>query len=276
MRDQDQANADAELESGHDHRQRAGQRDGPERIPAAGFVVAADVEIDAVDLKHAGRGVDNDRKEHADRHHEDFGAFAEAENQKRQRQDRALRYRIGRGHERIECGADPAIEPMAMPRTSAGTPPITVPSASRAQTDQRVGDQFARAQHFDHGGDDARRGGKKAYVDEMQPCRNLPDDQQRSGETMLRIRSRVRIETVKLCSGTAAMVSVVMPVSSLSSASGIFLFAGALHFFAQAGPDTGHQFAEFRRFLQFNDVARDERAAPAPSLSRGPAAPSSP
>src|SRR5262249_23110155 len=33
-RDQHQADADAELEAGHDYRQRAGERDGPERVPA--------------------------------------------------------------------------------------------------------------------------------------------------------------------------------------------------------------------------------------------------
>src|SRR5262249_27236717 len=38
-RDQDEADADAQLEPRHDHGERAGQRDGPERVPAVGFVV---------------------------------------------------------------------------------------------------------------------------------------------------------------------------------------------------------------------------------------------
>ena len=109
--DQNEADADSELEAGHDHRQRARQRNCPERVPAIGFVVLADVEIDLVDLEHAGGGVDHHREEHADRHHEDLRCLAEAEDQQRQRKDCALGDRIGRRDQRIEEGADRPVEP---------------------------------------------------------------------------------------------------------------------------------------------------------------------
>src|ERR1700761_2119903 len=95
-RDQDEPDADAELEAAHDHRQRARERNGPEGLPAVGSIVAADVEINTADAEHAGGRIDDDRKEHADRHHEDFRAFAEAEDEQSERQNGAFRNRIGR------------------------------------------------------------------------------------------------------------------------------------------------------------------------------------
>src|SRR5215211_430450 len=59
---QHQTDADTELEAGHDDRQRPRQRDGPERVPAARLEVPADIEIDAVHLAHAGRRIDDHRK----------------------------------------------------------------------------------------------------------------------------------------------------------------------------------------------------------------------
>src|SRR5438445_8012565 len=50
--DQHQPDTDAELEPGHDHRQRARQRNGPERVPAVRLVIATHVEINLVDLEH--------------------------------------------------------------------------------------------------------------------------------------------------------------------------------------------------------------------------------
>src|SRR5262249_37806948 len=55
-----------------------------ERVPAVGFVVAPDIEVDLVDFEHARRRVDDHGKEHADRHHEDFRRLAQAEDQRAQ------------------------------------------------------------------------------------------------------------------------------------------------------------------------------------------------
>src|ERR1700730_10080048 len=53
-RDQHEPDADAQLEPGHDHRQGARKRNGPECAPAARLVVSSDIQIDLVDLEDAG------------------------------------------------------------------------------------------------------------------------------------------------------------------------------------------------------------------------------
>src|SRR5215472_16893703 len=60
---QHEPDADAQLEARHDHRERTGQRDGPERVPAVRLEVTPDVEIDLVDLENARGGVDYKGKE---------------------------------------------------------------------------------------------------------------------------------------------------------------------------------------------------------------------
>src|SRR6185437_11998763 len=52
--DEDEAEADTQFDAGHDEGQRTGQRDRAEHLPAARLAVPPDIEIDAVDLKHAG------------------------------------------------------------------------------------------------------------------------------------------------------------------------------------------------------------------------------
>src|SRR5262245_57243711 len=178
-RDQHEADADAELEAGHDHRQRTGQRDGPERVPTVGLVVASDVEIDLVDLEHAGGRVDHHREEHTDRHHEDLRWLAQAEDQQRQRQDGALRHGIGGGDERIEQRADRAVQPHGDAEDERGDAAEDRAVKQALHAHRGMGDELARAQHVDHGRHYARGRGKEPRIDEAGAGAQLPQDEQR-------------------------------------------------------------------------------------------------
>src|SRR6202040_2838813 len=156
----------------------AWERNGPESAPAARLVVSSDVQIDLVDLEHARGGVDHQRKEHADRHHEDLRALAEAENEQRKRQNGALGYGIGRRNDRIAQRADGPIESHRDAEDERGEGADDGPIGEALHADRGVGHELARAEHLDEGGDHARRGRKESRIDEAEARAELPDQQQ--------------------------------------------------------------------------------------------------
>src|SRR5215211_399367 len=176
---QHQTDADTELEAGHDDRQRPRQRDGPERVPAARLEVPADIEIDAVDLAHAGRRIDDHRKKHADRHHEDFRSLAQPEDQQGQRQDGAFGNRIGCGDQGINERTDDAVEAHRDAEHERRDTADDRPPGEPLETDESVGGELARAHHVGENGEDARRLRKEPRIDEAEIAGQLPHQQQR-------------------------------------------------------------------------------------------------
>ena len=167
------------LRPGHDHWECSGQRNCPECVPTVRFIVTSDVQIDLVDFKHPGRGVDHQRIEHSDCNHEDFRAFTEAEDKQRERQDGALRHRVGGGNERIEQGADRPIKSHDNAEYERGKPAEQRAIGQSLQADRGVGDKLARAHHLDKSCHHGRRRRKKSCVDGPKPRAKLPDGQQR-------------------------------------------------------------------------------------------------
>src|SRR5216684_1225045 len=119
-RNKNQPPADPELYSRHHDRQSAGQGNGAKYLPAACLKILSDVEIDLINLQHAGHGVNANRIEHADGHHDDLGGLPQAENKQDQGKNRALRDRIGGGDQRVEQRAHGPVEPHDNAQSQSG------------------------------------------------------------------------------------------------------------------------------------------------------------
>ena len=192
---------------------RAGQRDRGEHLPAARAEIVTDVQVDLRDLQHARDRVDHDRIEHADRDHHDLRRLAQAEDQQDQRQNRALRNRIGAEDQRFDQRAHRAIQTHRQTDDQRRNRAEQEAPEEPLEADQRVGFELTVGDQRAEGAGDARRRREETRVDQRARRPALPTARTRraarrcsSGARMLpRESTRLRVSRPANDDGVGAL-----------------------------------------------------------------------